>query len=243
MTTTAAIISIGDELLSGSIHDQNTSFILSHLNQQGVKISYTVVLPDDIEVISHFLKPLPKQVDWAFITGGLGPTHDDITLEAIAYTFNAPLETNAYLKEKIQTLYGDACTRDHLKMAEVPKGTELVHLPEHKIPVIKFQNIFILPGVPELMQHLFLQIKDRFIGIEDAQAELFLDTDEGIIAQDLKEVLKRISGLKIGSYPTNPSSGYRIRLHLRHQERAELNKALEMLETRVGSYLIDCQRC
>lgn len=239
MTTTAAIISIGDELLSGKIEDQNTSFLLNHLNQQGINISCTLMLPDEVHIISRFLKPLPQMVDLIFVTGGLGPTHDDITLQAISTTFEAPLETSSVLEMKIRQMYGNRCTQDHLKMADIPKGTELITLPDHKIPVIKFQKIFVFPGVPELMQYLFLQIKDQFVGIRMAERELFLDADEGIIANELRTAIDQFEGLKIGSYPTASNiGGYRIRLLMRHQDGKILNKAVNQLKTTLGKYLV-----
>ena len=233
---TAAIVTIGDELLAGKTIDQNTGFLITHLSQQGIIVRCAVTIPDDIDLIVESVKTLSARVNWTFVSGGLGPTHDDMTIEAIAKAFEAPLVTNQILVGKIRKMFGESCTEGHLKMANVPEGTVLIELAHQKIPIIQFRNIFVFPGVPELMNHLFLQIKDRFIGEILPEVELLLKADEGVIAEDLKQTIVNFPGIKIGSYPSILRGGFSIKLILQHKNKETLEKAVLYLKNRVGVF-------
>lgn len=237
MQKSAAIVTIGDELLSGKTKDLNTPFLIEELTRQGVNVRFCLMLPDESTLIGDTIKQYAPMVDWMFVCGGLGPTHDDITLESLASSFGVKLERNKNLEKLIKRKLGSKCTPEHLKMAFIPEGTQLLTPKNISIPIIQFQNIIVFPGVPELMQNLFNALKDRFQGQLKGETEILLNADEGRIAQDLKEVLDEFEGLKIGSYPTQLKEGYNLKLILQHDSKQIVAAAKAALKQRLGRFI------
>ncbi|MBU2512841.1 competence/damage-inducible protein A [bacterium] len=235
----AIIIAIGDELLSGRIEDHNTNFLIQRLNDQGIVINYCLIIPDDISIIAETIFSYHNKATWLFVSGGLGPTHDDVTMEGIAKAFEEPLVCNTLLSNIIKQRFGEKCTESHLKMAYVPEGTELISARKQNLPVIQYKNIFVFPGVPELLQHLFLSVIDKFQGSKTWSKELLFDVDEGTIAERLKEILKRFSGLKIGSYPVVVNNRSLVKIVLQHGDQDRLIEAEKYAVSSLGRNIIE----
>ncbi len=234
----AVIITIGDELLSGRIEDQNTGFLIKQLNLQGISIECCLIIPDDVEIIANVISVYAPKTTWLFLSGGLGPTHDDVTLEGVAKAFDTVLERKSEISEFIESRYGDRCTEDHLKMADIPKGAELIKVTTHNFPILRFKNLIIFPGIPKLLQHLFNSIRDMFQGERTWEQELLLETDEGIIANELAMQENKFRGLKIGSYPVVINNQPLVKIVLKHKSREMLVEITNALTKIFADYLV-----
>jgi len=224
---TAAILIIGDEILSGRVKDENSPYLIDQLAKQGIKIEYCITIPDDIQIIKDTILFYSKKVTWMFTSGGIGPTHDDITIESLAEAFDVPLVENKTMLQLIHRMYGDKCTSAHLKMAELPKGIQLIPTERSNIFVLNFNNIYIFPGVPEFMRSMFGFIKDRFQGTIRAIRELNLTVDEALIVEPLNQTLEAFSEVKIGSYPSYGNQSCRVKIVMEHSDHSYLDKAAD----------------
>jgi len=234
---TAGIIIIGDEILSGRYDDENSPFLIKQLTSQGVSVRYCLTIPDDREIIAKTIREYSGLVTWLFTSGGIGPTPDDITMESIAHAFDVPLIEHEEIRDRIQTRYGSKCTPEHLRMANVPKGTLLLKTQRPNIPILQFQNITIFPGVPEFLKAIFLLIKDRFKGVVNPVAELNRVVDAADITGYLNETLKRFPDLKLGSYPCYTEDAIRVKIIMEHKEAETLANAKDFFEGKVGAYI------
>lgn len=235
--STAGIVIIGDEILSGRFEDENSPFLIKQLTSQGVSVRYCLTIPDDREIIAKTIREYSGLVDWLFTSGGIGPTPDDITMESLALAFDVPLVEHKEIRALIRKMYGDQFTAEHLRMAMVPEGTRLMETERPNIPVLQFRNITIFPGVPEFLRAIFKLIKHRFQGVVKPVVELNLVVDEVQITGDLNETLKRFPGLKLGSYPCYTKDSIRVKIIMEHKESDILSEAKAFLEERVGGYI------
>ena len=161
MGKSAGIIIIGDEILSGKVQDYNAFFMAKELWNHGIQLCRISVIPDVIDEISDEVKLFSEKFDYVFTSGGIGPTHDDVTIDGIAKAFDVDTVVNGTLREILETKIGPL-TSEKLKMAEVPEGAELVCDGSISFPLIKFRNVFVFPGVPELLRKKFIAIEAIF---------------------------------------------------------------------------------
>ncbi len=199
--STAAVVIIGDEILSGKFRDENGPFLTDQLRARGVALRRLVVVSDDIPQIAAEVARCAADHDWVLTTGGVGPTHDDVTLEAIAVAFDRPLELRAELvalMERFEMTLDDATRR----MATLPQGCELVVSADSVYPVLRLENVFILPGVPRLVQRKFADIAP-FLGTHAPlhTARVRASSRESEVAAALAVIDTRHPAVAIGSYP------------------------------------------
>jgi molybdenum cofactor synthesis domain-containing protein len=225
---TAAIILIGNELLSGKIEDENGNYLVRRLRGLGVDLRRLIIVPDTIEVISDEIRRCCSAFDYVFSSGGVGPTHDDVTLAAIANAFEVELVRNDELGAIITKHFVDRLTDDHLRMADLPEGATLLRGGEISWPVICVQNLYIFPGVPELFRIKFEAIAERFRSGIFHLRSVYLDTDEGSIAGLLRQ-LEVDFGVSVGSYPRLARGDYRVRVTIEAQSVPPVNQAVEKL--------------
>jgi molybdenum cofactor synthesis domain-containing protein len=240
-TRTAAIVVIGDEILAGRTADSNTPFLLSELRELGVDVRRILVVPDVIEDIVEAIRSTQPRHDLVFTSGGIGPTHDDVTMAAIARAMGRPLVRHARLVQLIEDLYealGKKASEVHLRMAEVPEGTELVEAEGLRIPLLVLENIYILPGIPELFREKFLAIRERFRSAPFHVVRLFCKRGEGHLAPLMSHLVEEHPGLRVGSYPVLDDPGYRVQVILESKDRALLERACEALRARIGEEAI-----
>jgi molybdenum cofactor synthesis domain-containing protein len=217
---TAAVLLIGDELLSGKIRDENGYFLATALRARGVRLLEICTVPDDFDRIGHALLRLLSQTPVLFTSGGVGPTHDDLTMEAIARATDRPLERNHDLASMLRTFYGERLTDEALSMADLPRGTTM--LAPGGWPVMRLnlpatfaapdspeadqdRRIYILPGVPPLLRKKF----EIMAGLEGelpsgrpwVLRDLWLACDESALAAALNQVNADFPDVTIGSYP------------------------------------------
>jgi molybdenum cofactor synthesis domain-containing protein len=229
----AGMVVIGNEILTGKVTDVNSPFLCRELNFLGVELGRITTIGDDFDTIGQVVREFSEAFDWVFTSGGIGPTHDDITIKAIAAGFGAEAERHPKLEAALRSHYAERLTEDHLLMALVPEGAELVEIPGWSFHQVLFRNIYILPGVPQLFQHRFNTFKHRFQGQPVLLKEMYLKADEGTIASTLREVDEQYPDVLIGSYPNFRSPEYSVKVTVEGRDDAALGAALADLQTRL----------
>jgi len=227
-TPTVAAVAVGNELLSGKVTDLNLNHAIRELRALGVPLTVALVVPDTYEAIGDAVRYALDRASHVFTTGGVGPTHDDLTVPAIARALGRPLVRDAGLEKAIHAWYGPRTNEDVLRMADVPEGAVLERddaffLPLAGVPV-DGKTIHWFPGEPNHFRRQFDRWIERFRGTSPfALAQVFLDVDEGEIARDLREVEAR-HGVAIGSYPKYDrdaeAAGYRVLVTIESKDRA-----------------------
>ena len=152
MPRTAAALIIGNEILSGKIADTNTTFLARALFELGIELRRVVVCPDEVDAIGSDLTELRATHDLVFTSGGVGPTHDDVTIEGVAASFGRPVVRSVAVEKMIRHYYGDRANEAHLRMANMPEGAEMIRSSEAPWPTVVIENVFVLPGVPEIFE-------------------------------------------------------------------------------------------
>ncbi|MBB3763398.1 competence/damage-inducible protein A [Sphingomicrobium lutaoense] len=202
---TAALCIIGDEILSGRTQDRNVAQIAQWLNVQGIRLAEVRVVPDVEEKIVKAVNELRDENDYLFTTGGIGPTHDDITVDAIAAALEVPVVEHPEARAMLENYYariGGELTEARLRMARVPEGADLIPNPVSGAPGIKVANIFIMAGIP----HITAGMLEGLTGTLEGGNPLVSETvgafvPESEVADMLREVMKRYPDTAIGSYP------------------------------------------
>ena len=201
---TAALIIIGDEILSGRTKDANTPYIGEKLSDGGVRLREVRVIPDDPQKIIDTVNEMREEHDYVFTTGGIGPTHDDITTENVAKAFGVELELNADAYAELLSYYKDESeiTESRKKMALIPKGAALIDNPVSGAPGIHIGNVYVMAGVPRIMQAMFDSILPTLQGGAPViSRSVTVDLPESIIADGLTVVQNNFDDVAIGSYP------------------------------------------
>jgi molybdenum cofactor synthesis domain-containing protein len=200
---TAAVIIIGNEILSGRTRDANLSFIGSRCDELGIDLKEARVIQDDQQTIVDTVNFYRKSIDYIFTTGGIGPTHDDITAASIARVFNVDLERNTEAVTTMNKYYPEGKLNEaRLKMADIPLGAVLIDNPVSAAPGFQMKNVFVLPGVPSIMQAMFDGMTDRLVGgLPMLTESVKTDLPEGTLAPDLAIIQDIYPEVSIGSYP------------------------------------------
>ncbi len=231
LSPTAAILIIGNEILSGKTQDANTPFIAQRLAEKGIKLCEVRVVRDEEAEIVLSVKALSKKYTYVFSTGGIGPTHDDITSECMAKAFNVPHVLNAEAKQRMLDYYQkgeDYLNEARLRMAHIPEGAELIDNPVSAAPGFKINNVYVMAGVPKIMQAMFLSIEDKLQGGPPVLSRTVTAAlREGDIAADLLMIQNAFPDIEIGSYPHMKDGNPCVSLVLRGQSAERLEAALE----------------
>jgi len=235
---TAAIIVIGNEILSGKVVDTNAAFLTQELRGLGVTLQRILVIPDDVEIIADAVRDYQPRFDVVFTSGGVGPTHDDVTMEGVARGLGRQVIRHPVLETKIREWSGDRINDARLKLAEVPEGTELVFEGNLPFPTILVENLYILPGIPEIFREKFLAIKARFAVDPYFLRVVYTRAMESAIAEHLNATLAAFPQVQIGSYPKLSDPEYRVRLTLESKDEATVNRAFEDLVGRLPADII-----
>ena len=229
MAKTAGILIIGNEVLSGKVTDQNSPYLVRELRALGVGVQRITTIPDDVGIIAQEVRAFSDRYDLVFTTGGIGPTHDDVTITAIAQAFGRIVIRHPLLEEVLRRHYGGEITAAHLRMAEVPEGGQLVGEGDLAFPVVALRNVFIFPGIPEVVRRKFESIRERFREQPFILRRVFLRCDEGQITDDLHAVLGRFPDIQLGSYPFLNHPDYTLMLTLESKDPEYVAQALRFL--------------
>lgn len=202
---TAALIIIGNEILSGRTQDANLPYLGEGLNQVGIQLAEARVVPDDEAVIVDAVNACRAAHDYVFTTGGIGPTHDDVTAAAVARAFGRRLVRNPEAERLLRAYYeetGREVTPARLKMAEMPEGAELVPNELSIAPGFRIENVIVMAGIPSVMRVMFEAVKASLAGgVPILSRTVRCRLPEGIVAPGLGALQERFSDLDFGSYP------------------------------------------
>ncbi len=234
---TAAVLIIGDEILSGRTQDTNLGDIARYLAVHGVDLAEARTVSDEKQDIIDAVNALRTRYDYVITTGGIGPTHDDITSEAVGAAFGAEMHFHPEIVALLESRWGETVTPARLRMAFIPVGADLVKNPVQGPPGFAIGNVFVLAGVPSIMRGMLQDVGPRLKGgAVTVSRTLKVDgSGEGVIAAPLEAVAKAHPQMSLGSYPFFGPDGFGAHLVLRGRDADELARAMDELITALNS--------
>lgn len=228
---TAALVVIGDEILSGRTHDKNIAQVASWLQVQGIRLAEVRVVPDVEERIAEAVNALRTTHDYLFTTGGIGPTHDDITSECVARAFGVPLVLDPAAVERLRRGRGEL-NEARLKMARVPAGAALVENPVSHAPGFRIGNVFVYAGIPAIMRAMFAASVPMLTqGSQILSASVDVYAREGDLAEPLERIALAHPEVEIGSYPFAREGRFGASLVVRGTDAAAVERVLGEVRT------------
>jgi FAD synthetase len=226
MPKTAGIILIGNEILSGKIQDANAVYLCRELRALGVDVRRIAVIPDEVQLIAEEVALFSREFDVVFTSGGVGPTHDDVTIEGVARAMTVPVVRHPALVELLERYYRGRITEASLRMAEIPEGAELVGGETVRFPTVMMRNVYVLPGVPEIFRAKFEALRERFRDQPIHLKNVFVSIGEGTLADFLNRLLVDFPLLQLGSYPELSNPEYKVKVTLESRDRGYVEQAL-----------------
>ena len=233
MAKKAGILLIGNEILSGKITDANAAYLCRELRGLGVEVRRSTVVPDEVELIAAEVRAFSAEYDVVFTSGGVGPTHDDVTIEGVARALGVPVVREPRLVSLLERYAKGPLNEARLKMAEVPEGAELTAGGELVFPAIVVRNVYVLPGVPEIFRQKFDALKERFRDTPFHLCCVYVNIGEGTLAEHLNAVLAAHPDLLLGSYPEFSNPEYKVKVTLESKDRRYLDDAVRDLLDRL----------
>ena len=226
---TAALIIIGNEILSGRTRDANLQFLGEELNELGIRIAECRIIPDVESIIIETLNYCRESYNYVFTTGGIGPTHDDITAVAIAKAFETNLERHPEAEAMLLERYKpEDVTEARMKMADIPVGASLLKNPVSIAPGFRLENVFVMAGVPRIMQSMFKEYSHELNGGQKVlSGSITSYLPEGLIGMRLGEIQDKFPDADIGSYPFWNDGKPGTNLVVRHPEVEVVNAACD----------------
>jgi len=227
----AAIIVIGDEILSGRTQDINVSFLSKWLNDLGVKVTEVRIIEDKEEAIVSCINELKFFFKYVFTTGGIGPTHDDITSKSVAKTFGLKYDFHKEAYNILEKYYKPGeFNEGRKKMAKIPEGATLIYNPSSGAPGFIVENVFCLPGVPSILKSMVGGLKNKIIGGKKILSKtISVQTVESDIAQSLEDVQNQFKNLQIGSYPFFRFGKIGVSIVVRSTEKKDIDECCKKI--------------
>lgn len=221
------ILIIGNEVLSRSVHESNLDYVLLKSAAKGCVVDEVRIVSDSIDVIAAAVRDLSSSNRMLITSGGIGPTHDDVTVEAVAKAFSVPLCEDADMRSFLENRYRSDCTPAVLSMAQLPKGTEVIYDDSRHWPILRFHQCYILPGLPKAFQNRIDRIFDSIPSQPQwSTAELKTLRDESVFAAELTRLQQQFPEVEIGSYPQiRQTAGYAVKITLRSRNEAAVRTA------------------
>lgn len=227
---TAGLVIIGNEILTGKVEDENTPFLTRRLYALGVEVGRVEIVPDTLEAIGRAVAAASRDFDLVLTSGGVGPTHDDVTLAGIAHGLRVELRALPELEALAREYFKVAeLTEVQARMTRVPEGSRLVYPPGSRFPQLVVGNIFVFPGIPELLRKKFELVAESFRGEPFHLEQLLLVAEETEIALILEQAVSGYPGVQLGSYPYEEGGVWRVRLTLEGRSREQVQAAREFL--------------
>ena len=230
---TACVLIIGNEILSGRTHDANLPWLAAQLNEAGIQLLEARVIPDDEAVIVAAINEVRRTFDYVFTTGGIGPTHDDITAESVARAFEVKLIQHPEAVRRLRSQYANPADLNaaRLRMANVPEGATLIDNPVSKAPGFKIENVYVMAGVPVIMRAMFEGVRAGLAGgAKMLSRTVSANLPEGKMADGLGALQRRYADIQIGSYPYFRAGQVGAAIVLRGTDAARLAAAAEELK-------------
>jgi molybdenum cofactor synthesis domain-containing protein len=226
---TAAAIVVGNEILSGKVSEANVYELARVLRSSGVLLSRVVIIPDDIETIARDVRALRADFDYVITSGGVGVTHDDLTIAAVARAFGVPVVRDPELEALIRRHYGEKIHENHLALANVPDGARKLLAEGSVWPLVAIENVYILPGVPEIFQRKLGILRAHLTkaGAPFLSRAVYTRMDEAVLKPLLDEVVAQNTAVEVGSYPRWSDPKYETKVTFDGKDREAVEGALE----------------
>ena len=234
----ASLVIIGDEILSGRTEDKNLAYLAKWLGKIGISLSEARVVLDDEEAIISSVNSLRKKYDYVFTTGGIGPTHDDITTDCVAKAFGVEAKVDENALEKMKAfLDGKELTDPLLKMLHVPEGGELIYSPATKAPGYKIENVFVMAGIPKIMQGMLEVMYDYLERGDILHSKSFdIMVGESLFAEELTKIQDMHPNVSVGSYPFSRDGVYGATIVLRSVKESDLDSCESAVKTLISKF-------
>ncbi len=233
----AVMVIIGNEVLSGRTEDKNLNFLAKGLGKIGVTLFEVRVIPDVQSLIINTVNELRKKFDYVFTTGGIGPTHDDITTEAIAKAFDVPLLRHEESYKKIEAYYKGELNEGRIKMVTLPKGAKPINNVISAAPGFYIENVYVMAGIPNVMQAMFDDIKHTLKGGDLIMSkEIVIYASESKMAPTLTNAQNKYQQVEIGSYPFVHDNKFGVSVVLRSSDSKLLNMSFEHLVDKLKEF-------
>jgi molybdenum cofactor synthesis domain-containing protein len=230
----AAMIVIGNEILSGKVEEANVAVLARSLWSLGILLRRVVIVNDEVEPIAREVRELSEVYDWLFTSGGVGPTHDDVTVEAVARAFGVRVVSSPDMEEMLRAHYRERCTEGHLRMALIPEGAALEATTEIAWPTIRFRNTWLLPGIPEVFRMKVTVVetvlaRERHEGRSPLVSHaVYTKMDEGVLKPLLDRVVALFPDVMVGSYPKWLDPAYKTKLTFDGRDAARVLAARDV---------------
>ena len=232
--TTAAALLIGNELLAGKVVDENLPVLARELWQLGITLREVRVVRDEVETIAAAVRELGPRHTYLFTTGGIGPTHDDVTVDAVAHAFGVRLVSDPVLEAILRASHPESCpTASQLRMARVPEGGELVGGGDGVWPTVRMENVYLFPGIPPYFRERFASLRATLRGTPFIYLCLHTTLGEGRIAEELRQTAEAYPEVEIGSYPAVGRDDYRVRITFAGRDPAAVAAARDAVRRRL----------
>ena len=222
----AAALVIGDEILSGKVEEANVPVLARALRELGIELRRVVVVKDEIDTIAREVKELAASHDWLFTSGGVGPTHDDVTIEAVAKAFGVPVVSSPEMEAMLRDHYRERTTEGHLRMALMPEGAALETTDAIRWPTTRIHNVWVMPGIPEVFRMKMHVVVEK---LGRAQAfvsrAVYTKMDEGDLKPLLDAVVAAYPDVAVGSYPKWMDPAYKTKLTFDGRDVARVDAA------------------
>lgn len=232
------VVIIGNEILTGKTRDENTPWLAIRCRELGLDLLRVSVIPDELDLIGDEVARFSGLFDHVFTTGGVGPTHDDLTMSGVARGFGVPLVRHPELESILRAKLGDACTEAALRMADVPEGAELWWDGAPIWPQVVVRNVCVFPGVPSLLRRKFDAVAGRFRGEPMSGRQLVTLARETAIAATLTAAAERWPMVAIGSYPHLDVEPHTVTVTMDSRDLAALQACYDELRTALAEGLV-----
>ena len=232
MAKRVGVAILGDEVLKAEIREANLAYILPLLNEWGAEVALCAILPDNVPVVVRHLRTYLEEVDFLVLTGGIGPTPDDITREAVAAVAGVPLVVHPEARAQLEAYYKERMNEYRMLMAKVPEGAELIPNPVSIAPGFYIARMAAFPGIPRLLHEMFGWLKPLVEGKRKSRVTLFSNVPESAFAGIMKEAMDAFPDVSIGSYPTMEGE-YRVRVVFRAVGFARVSACADFFTARL----------
>ncbi len=227
---TAGIVIVGNEVLSGRVEEQNARYLCRELRGEGVSLERVTFVPDDVRAIASDVAQMAGRFDFVLTTGGIGSTHDDVTLEGIARALGVPLQTEPYLESRLRAFFQERYDASIARMARLPEGAELIGREGKRYPLVRVRNVFAFPGVPRFLREKFDLLRPLLNGQPFCLRHVFLSVTEDRVATLLWSLVPDHPNVQIGSYPKfEEHEDHRVELTVEGRDREQVDAAFQAL--------------
>ncbi len=227
---TAAAVIIGNEVLSAKVVDQNGALLVKRLRERGIGLRWMAVVPDEVDAIVEAVRLARAKAWHVFTSGGIGPTHDDVTVRAVALALGRRVVRLEEMERLVREHYGPNAAPEALRLADAPEGAELLFQEGIWYPVLSCERIYLLPGVPQLFKLQLETVLSRLSGAPPVLRTVYLSVGEAEIAHALDRVALAMPHVQLGSYPTwEREAGYKVRITVEHARPEPVDEAVSRL--------------